>query len=71
MISFARTWRAVVHGDCYVTIIVYLHKTPVYPNPSNKTCYVMIAMDRSSLSTIILEGIDHKKAWLCGKFVQH
>ena len=27
------TWRAVVHGDCYYTITVYLHKTPVYPNP--------------------------------------
>ena len=27
------TWRAVVHGDCYVTITVYLHKTLVYPSP--------------------------------------
>ena len=24
--------RAMVHGDCYVTIIVYLHKIPSYPS---------------------------------------
>ena len=26
------TWRAVDHDDCYVTITVYLHKTPVHPS---------------------------------------
>ena len=28
-----RTCWAVVHGDCYVTIIVFLHTTPAHPNP--------------------------------------
>ena len=30
---YDHTWRAVVHGNCYVTIIVYLHKIPVHPSP--------------------------------------
>ena len=38
----------------YVTIPVYLHKTPVYPSPWNKVCYVMITVDRGSTSTIIV-----------------
>ena len=25
-------WR-MVHGDCYVTIILFLHRTPAYPSP--------------------------------------
>ena len=33
-------WR-MVHGDCYVTIIVYLHRTPAYPSPWNSACYIM------------------------------
>ena len=28
-----RTCRAVVHSDCYVIIIVFLHTTPAYPSP--------------------------------------
>ena len=34
--SHDRTWRAVVHGDCYVTFTVYLHQTPVYPTPGTR-----------------------------------
>ena len=36
-----RTCEAVIHGDCYVTIILYLHRTPAYPS----ACYIMIIVD--------------------------
>ena len=32
-IIIGRTCWAVVHGDCYVKITVYLHKAPVHPSP--------------------------------------
>ena len=35
-------------GDSYVIITVYLHKSPVYPSPLNKACYVMITVDHPS-----------------------
>ena len=38
--------------DGYVTITVYLHKSPVTPSPWNKVCCVMITMDRPSPSMI-------------------
>ena len=43
---------SLVHGDCYVKIAVYLHKTPAYPILCNNACYVMITMDRGSPSLI-------------------
>ena len=39
--------------DRYVTFIVNLHKTPVYPSlsqPLDNACYVMITVDRGSTS---------------------
>ena len=48
-LAINRTCWEVVHGDCYVTIIVFLHTTPAYPNP----CYVMITVDRGSTSMIL------------------
>ena len=48
-----RTCWTMVHGDCYVTIIVFLHTTPVYPNPG----YVMITVDRGSTSMILILNI--------------
>ena len=45
---------------CYVTITVYLHKTPSYSHPWNKTCCLMITMDRPSLSKIH-EKYDYEK----------
>ena len=47
-----RTCWAVVHSDCYVITIVFLHTTPAYPNPWNSACYIMITVDRGSTSTI-------------------
>ena len=41
-----------VHGDCYVTIIVYLHRTQAFPSTWTSACYVMITVDRGSTSTI-------------------
>ena len=41
-----------VHGDCYVTIIIYLHRTPAYPSLWNSVCYTMITVDHGSTSTI-------------------
>ena len=46
-------WR-MVHGDCYITFILYLHRTLVYPSPWNSACYVMITVDRGSTSTILV-----------------
>ena len=54
---YDHTSQGVVHGDCYVTITVYLHKTPVYPSPWNNACYIMITLDSSSTSTIQTLGI--------------
>ena len=31
-----------VHGDRYITIIVYLHTTPAYPSLWNGDCYITI-----------------------------
>ena len=42
-----------VNGDYYVTIIVFLHTTPAYPNP----CYVMMTVDRGSTSTIYFRNL--------------
>ena len=36
-----RTWWAVVHGDCCVTIIIYLH-TPSLSNLWNNACCVLL-----------------------------
>ena len=41
-----------VHGDCYVTLILYLHITPAYPSPRNSACYIMITVDCGSTSMI-------------------
>ena len=46
------TWLAAVQGDYDVTIIVYLHKNPVYPGPWNIICYTIINVDHSSSSMI-------------------
>ena len=45
------SWRAVVHGDCYITITVYLHKPPL-PQPLGNAYYVMITPDHGSPSMI-------------------
>ena len=59
-VGIDHTCCAVVHGDCYVTIIVFLHTTPAYPNP----CYVMIAVDRGSTSMIIHAGVVCRKTMI-------
>ena len=47
-----RTWGAVVHVDCYVTIATYLYKNPVYPGPWKIPGYVMITVDHDSPSMV-------------------
>ena len=42
LVYFDHTCWVVVHGDCYVTVILYLHTTPAYLSPWNSTCYIMI-----------------------------
>ena len=42
LVYFDHTCWVVVHGDCYVTVILYLHTTPAYPSPWYSTCYIMI-----------------------------
>ena len=42
-----------VYGDCYVTIIVFLHTTQAYPNLWNS--YIMMTVDRGSPTTIQLK----------------
>ena len=49
-----RTCWAVVHGDYYITVILYLHRTPAYPNPWKSACYIMITVNRGSTSKIDL-----------------
>ena len=38
-IDNGRTCSTVVHGDCYLTIILYLHRTPAYPSPWNSALH--------------------------------
>ena len=45
---------------CYVTITVYLHKTPVTPSAWNMACYVIITVDHPSPSKIH-EKYDNEK----------
>ena len=47
-VNVDRTWRAVVHGDYYVTFT----SNPSIPAPGT-ACYVMIAVDGGSTSTIV------------------
>ena len=67
-------WR-MVHGDCYVTFILYLHRTLAHPSPWNSACYIMITVDRGSTSTILFWHIktnvydsglltDHGQTWV-------
>ena len=51
-------------GDCYVTVIVYLHETLVCPSPWNSACYVMITMDRGSPSMISVDISMDAIKWL-------
>ena len=58
-----------LNKTCYVTIIVYLHKTPVTSQPWNKASYVMITVDRPSPSTI---NVSDRVVWLRTHFTdQH
>ena len=52
--KFYRTWQAVNHGDCCVTITVYLHKTPTYPSPWNNACHIMVTVARGLPSMVEL-----------------
>ena len=65
--AYDRTCWAVVHGDCYVTITVYLHKNPSLSQPWKSVCYIMITVDRGSTSmfyifTLLLKIIPKKRA---------
>ena len=48
-----RTWRALVHGDSYVRITVYLHIIQSIISLEN-TCYVTISLNHGSSSTIMI-----------------
>ena len=50
--NYDRICCAVVHRDCSVTITVYLHRTPAYPSPWKRACYIMITVDCGSTSII-------------------
>ena len=63
-----RTCGAVVHSDCYVIIIVFLHTTPAYPSLWNSACYIMITVDRGSTSTSVMFPCKHYLTFHRGLF---
>ena len=57
-----------VHGDCYVTIIIYLHRSPAYPSLWNSVCYIMITVNCGSTSTILyFLQVYYRRKQSCGK----
>ena len=58
-----RACSAVVHGDCYITIMLHLQRTPAYPSPWNSACYIMITVDSSSTSMIRINLIVLVQPW--------
>ena len=56
---------SMVHGDCYVTIILYLHRTPAYPSlcqALDSAYYAIITVDCGSTRMILLNN--HLGPWL-------